>query len=191
MTTTARTRRHTLSDATRQEKLMAETASSEKKNASENNVKVVVVDATGKVFRGSFDPFAVDRPCSVCTTLHQGMNVLAIVPDNSYCNDCYYKMGMRAVNERIYAHTAPDTLFINDMANSSACPTHVPEYGPATPYSVIQKVMKDPPLEQSINECLGEHGRCVTHEDLQAKATFILDQLLPEQFECLVKQGKL
>ena len=48
-----------------------------------------------------------------------------------------------------------------------------------------------PDLCFAINECLGEHGRAVTDEHLQDECTAILGSITDEQFECLLKQGKL
>ena len=158
---------------------------------TEGQLTVRVVDAAGNIFDETIDSKYVDLPCSVCNALHPDMNKVCMTIKHCYCNECFFKMGMRKVATGLYAHTATDTLFVNNMANLETCPTHVEKYGNATPYFLIQRVMEDAALELAINECLGPHGRSVTREDLQDEATSILNEVSDEQFECLVLQGKL
>lgn len=135
-----------------------------------------------------------DRPCAFCQTLHAGMNFLEKKESDTclfYCDSCWFQMGMRPMAGGIYAHLEKDALFIDERANIPACPTHDPNFGPSTPYHLIQEVKDQPSLRQAIDECLGEHGRAVTNEHLQSECTRILGLVEEKQFECLVKQGKL
>lgn len=100
-------------------------------------------------------------------------------------------MGMRHVRFGVYAHTAPDTLFVLDNANIPACPTYDPAFGPCTPYTVIRQAANDAALRLAIDECIGSHGRAITREELQDKCTQILGAIPEAQFEALLVQGQL
>lgn len=152
--------------------------------------RVHIVDSDGIEHTAEVPNSMIDRPCVVCETLHSGMNFLPM-SGTFFCNDCWYKMGMRAVGGGAYAHLGPDVLFIGNQANISACPTHDPDFGVCTPFAIIQKVKEKPHLRHAIDECLGEHGRAITNENLQDECTAILELIDDKQFESLVSQGKL
>ena len=114
-------------------------------------IRVTVHDGDGKEHKGDFPSFIDDKACVVCKTLHSGMNLLGM-SQTFFCNDCWYKMGMRPVGGGAYAHTGEDVLFKGDQANSPACPTHDPAFGVCTPYEIIMEVKDKPLLWRAINE---------------------------------------
>lgn len=152
--------------------------------------RVIVVDGDGKEHIADLPNPMIDQACVFCETLHFGMNFLAM-SGTYFCNDCWYKMGMRPVGGGAYAHLEQDVLFIGNRANIPACPTYDPDFGKSTPFHIIKKVKGKPRLRRAIDECLGEHGRAVTDEHLQDECTAILGSMNDEQFELLVSQGKL
>ena len=152
--------------------------------------RVTVIDGDGKEHIADISNPMIDQACVFCETLHFGMNFLAM-SGTYFCNDCWYKMGMRPVGGGAYAHLEQDVLFIGNRANIPACPTYDPNFGACTPFEIFQKVKGKPDLRRAIDECLGPHGHAITDDHLQDECTAILNFVSDEQFECLLKQGKL
>jgi hypothetical protein len=154
------------------------------------HLRVRIVDGDGVQHIADFPCTSIEQACVVCETLHTGMNILAMT-GTYFCNSCWYKMGMRAVGGGAYAHLEKDVLFVGEMANVPACPTYDPNFGACTPFEIFQKVKGKPDLHRAIDECLGPHGHAITDDHLQDECTAILNFVSDEQFECLLKQGKL
>ena len=157
---------------------------------SDGTTRVCIVDRDGKKHTADFPTNMIDQPCVFCETQHLGMNFLAM-SSTFFCNSCWYKLGMRSVGGGAYAHLEKDVLFIDEQANVPACPTYDINFGACTPFEIFQKVTGKPDLRRAIDECLGEHGHAITDEHLQDECTTILSSVSNEQFECLMKQGKL
>ena len=153
-------------------------------------LKVRVVDSHGIEHTADFPSAMRDDACVVCHQLHAGMNLLAL-SGTFFCDSCWYQMGMRPVGGGAYAHTQPDALFVDARANIPGCPTYDADFGACTPFEIRRAVRARPTLKRALDECLGEHGRTVTREDLQDECTAILGSISARQFDCLVQQGRL
>lgn len=131
------------------------------------------------------------QTCTYCHTEHRSasLNLLPLSPDKLYCDDCFHAMGMRRIASCVYAHLAPDDLFVGARANHPASPLHDPSFGPATPLYMRRALAKDSDLRRAVDECLSEHGRCVSREDLQLNATQLLNRATPQEMDLLIKQG--
>ena len=116
---------------------------------SVGTTRVTVVDGDGKEHIADFSNPMIDQACVFCETLHFGMNFLAM-SGTYFCNDCWYKMGMRPVGGGAYAHLEQDVLFIGNRANIPACPTYDPDFGKSTPFHIIKKVKGKPRLRRAI-----------------------------------------
>ena len=154
------------------------------------HIRVRIVDTDDTVHTADFPNSMIDQACAVCETVHSGMNFLAMSA-TYFCNDCWYKMGMRPAGGGLYLHLEADVLFIGELANIPECPTYDANFGASTPFEIFKKVKGKPDLRRAIDECLSQHGRAITDERLQDECTAILSSVSNEQFECLLAQGKM